>query len=74
MQGAAAQGPCILAHPLENIQEVQMQPAAAGAAASGSSSGWDTQEQVVWSGVEVPYIVTHNTVGGKGCWCSGKRA
>ncbi|EFN54662.1 hypothetical protein CHLNCDRAFT_135253 [Chlorella variabilis] len=61
LTGAAAQGPCILAHPLENIQEVQMQPAAAGAAASGSSSGWDTQEQVVWSGVEVPYIVTHNT-------------
>ncbi len=60
MQGAEAHGSCILAHPLENIQEVQMQAAAGGPPTQ--ASGWDRKEQVVWSGVEVPYIVTHNTV------------
>ena len=73
LQGAASQGPCILVHPLENIQEVQM---AAGSSSSGGGNGgeardgsgagggWDEQERVVWSGAEVPYLVTHNTVGG----------
>jgi hypothetical protein len=60
LQGAAAQGPCILVHPLENIQEVQLQVAAA----APHADDWDMEEQVVWSSVEVPYLVTHNTVSG----------
>ena len=35
---------------------------------SGAGSGWDEGERVVWSGAEVPYLVTHNTVGG---WLGG---
>ncbi len=80
-QGAPEQGPCILVHPLENIQEVQMAgPGSTGAAgtAGGSATpgvaggggavggGWGEGEQVVWSGVEVPYLVTHNVVGSGG--------
>ena len=56
LQGAAFQGPCMLVHPLESIQEVQMQ------AATGVGAAWDADERVVWSGTEVPYLVTLNTV------------
>lgn len=56
-QGAPAHGPCILTHPLENIQAVAMADAPLGGGA-----GWDEEEQVVWSGVEVPYLVTHSAV------------
>lgn len=42
LQGAAAHGPCILVHPLEAVQEVEM---AGGSSAAG---GWDEEERVVW--------------------------
>eukprot|EP00887_Chlorella_sp_A99_P005912 scaffold29.g5912.t1 len=45
LTGAQGHGPCMLVHPLENIQEVE--------AAGGS---WDAEEGVVWSGSEVPYL------------------
>ncbi|PRW45626.1 anaphase-promoting complex subunit 1 isoform X2 [Chlorella sorokiniana] len=54
LTGAPAHGPCILVHPLEAVQEVEM------AGGGGAGGGWDEDERVVWSGVEVPYLVTHN--------------
>ncbi|KAL4443950.1 hypothetical protein ABPG75_011687 [Micractinium tetrahymenae] len=71
LTGAPEQGPCILVHPLENIQEVQMLGGGAAGAAGGSATpgaagggaaggGWGEDERVVWSGVEVPYLVTHS--------------
>ena len=73
VQGSAAQGPCILVHPLENIQEVQQQQQQQqqqlGGGGGGSGGGfWEEAEQVVWSGTDVPYLVTHNTVR-CGCGC-----
>ena len=63
VQGSAVQGPCILVHPLENIQEVQQQVAPERQQQRGGGGGfWDEAEQVVWSGSDVPYLVTHNTV------------
>lgn len=41
-QGAAAHGPCILVHPLEAVQEVEM------AGGSSGAGGWDEDERVVW--------------------------
>lgn len=40
-QGAPAHGPCILVHPLEAVQEVEM----AGGAGGG---GWGEDERVAW--------------------------
>ena len=34
-----------------------------GAAGGAACGGWGEGEQVVWSGVEAPYLVTHNAVG-----------
>ena len=59
LQGAPEHGPCILMHPLENIQEVEM--------AEGAPGAWDAEARVVWSGAEVPYLVTHNAVS----WAAG---
>lgn len=56
MQGAAAHGPCILVHPLEGIQEVEM---------GSGGGGWD-EERVVWSSTHVPYLVTHSGVSRRG--------
>lgn len=36
---------------------------AGGSAGSARMSGWGQSERVVWSCVEVPYLVTHNAVG-----------
>ena len=51
VQGAVGHGPCILVHPLENIQAV---------VASPDGGSWDADESVVWSGTEVPFLVTYN--------------
>ena len=59
LQGAPGQGPCILVHPLENIQEVQM---AADRVSGGGGTFWDEGESVVWSGTEVPFLLTYNAV------------
>lgn len=53
MQGAEGQGPCILVHPLENIQRVGV---------AGGGGGWGEREEVVWSSLEVPFLATFNPV------------
>lgn len=52
-QGSAGQGACILVHPLENIQPV---------AADGGT--WSGDELVVWSSIDIPYLLTFNQVSG----------
>ncbi|GAB4821235.1 hypothetical protein N2152v2_008281 [Parachlorella kessleri] len=54
LTGCKGQGPCILVHPLENIQQISAGPGSRG------GGGWGDGEEVVWSSLEVPFLVTYN--------------